>query len=121
MKCVLLTDSNNIAVFLVQCIIVEMLLSTESEICNAEFGEFTKDRSRKFGQRVPGRNSVGKDGGHESRPEKTEHFHCCQDSTISMRKIEACQVCWDSKEQNEKPERVSCLCSFEDEMHKLSR
>ena len=79
-----------------QFIIVEILLSTESEICKVEFGEFTKERSRIFGQRVPGRDSVDKDGGNESRPEKTEHLHCCQDSTTSMRKIEECQVCWDS-------------------------
>ena len=121
MKCVLLTDSNNIAVFLVQFIIVEMLLSTESEICKVEFGELTKERPRILGQGVPGRDSVNKDGGNESRPEKTEHFYCCQNSATSMRTIEECQVCWDSQEKNEEPERMTCLCSFEDEMHKLKK
>ena len=118
-KYVLLTDSDNNAVFLVQFVIVEILLSTESKICKVEFGKFTKERSRIFGQGVPGRDSVDKDGGDESRPEKTEHLHCCQDSTTSMGNIEACQVCWDSQEQNEEPVRPTCLCLFEDEMHKL--
>lgn len=113
------TDSDNNAVFLVQFIIIEILLSIESEICKVEFGEFTKERSRIFGQGVPGRDSVDKDGCDENRPEKTEHLHCCQDSTASMRKIEECQVCWDSQDQNEEPERPTCFCLFEDEMHKL--
>ena len=42
MEYVLLTDSDNIAVFLVQFIIVEILLSIEGEICKVKFGEFTK-------------------------------------------------------------------------------
>jgi hypothetical protein len=113
------TDSDNIAIFLVQFIIVEILLSIESETRKVEFGEFTKERSRIFGQGVPGRDSVDKNGGDESRPEKTEHLHCCRDSTTSMRKIEKCQVCWDSQEQNEEPVRPTCLRLFEDEMHKL--
>ena len=82
MECVLLTDSDNNAVFLVQFIIVEILLSSESDKCQVEFGEFTKERSRIFGQGVPGRDSVDKDGGDESGPEKTEHLHRCQKSTI---------------------------------------
>ena len=114
-----LTNSDNIAVFLVQFIIVEILLSTDRNICNVKFGEFTKEWTRIFSQGVPGRDSVDKDGGDESRPEKTEHLHCCQDSTTSMGNIEACQVCWDSQEQNEEPVRPTCLCLFEDEMHKL--
>lgn len=118
---VLLTDSDNNAVFLVQFIKVEILFSTQSEICKMEFGELTKERSRIFGQGVPGRGSVDKDGGDECRPEKTEYLHCRQDSTTSMRKIEERQVCWDSQEQNEEPERPTCLCLFEDEMHKLQR
>jgi hypothetical protein len=119
MEYVLLTDSDNIAIFLVQLIIVEILLSIESDICKVEFGEFTKEWSRIFGQGVPGRDSIDKDGGDESRPEKTEHLHCRQDSITSMRNIEKCQVCWDSKEQNEEPVKPTCLCFFEDEMHKL--
>ena len=119
MECVLLTDSDNIAVFPMQFIIVEILLSTDSEICHVEFGEFTKERSRIRGQGVPGGDSVDKDGGDERRPEKAEHLHCCQDGTTSMRKIEECQVRWDSQEQNEEPERPTCLCLFKDEMHKL--
>jgi hypothetical protein len=43
---VLLTYSDNIAVSLVQFTVVEILLSTESEICKVEFAEFTKERSR---------------------------------------------------------------------------
>ena len=42
MEYVLLTDSDNIAVFIVQFIIVEILLSIEGEISKVEFGEFTK-------------------------------------------------------------------------------
>ena len=84
-----------------------------------EFGELTKQRSRIFGQGVPGGDSVDKDGGDESRPEKTEHLYCCQGTTTSMRVVEDCQVCWNSQEQNEEPERPACLCLFEDEMHKL--
>ena len=116
---VLLTNSDNIAVFLVQFIIVEILLSTERKICKVEFGEFTKERSRIFSQGVPGRDSVDKNGDNESWPEKTEHYHCCKNSTTSVRKIKNCQVCWDSQEQNEEPVRPTCLCLFEDEMHKL--
>lgn len=71
----LLTNSNDIAVFLVQFRIVEILLSTETEACKVKFGEFAKERSRIYSQRVPGRDSVDKDGGDESRPEKTEHLH----------------------------------------------
>jgi hypothetical protein len=103
MEYVPLTDSDNIAVFLVQIIIVDILLSTESEKCKVEFGEFTKERSRISGQGVPGRDSVDKDGGDESRPEKTEHLHWSQDSATSMRKVEECQVCWGSQEQNKEP------------------
>ena len=114
-----LTDSDNIAVFLVQFIIVKILRSIEGEICKIKFGEFTKERSRIFGQGVPGRDSVDKDRCDESRPEKTEHLHCCQDSTTSMSNIEACQVCWDTQEQNEEPVYPRCLCLFEDEMDKL--
>ena len=119
MEYVLLTNSDSIPVLLVQFIIVEILLSTEREICKVEFSKFTKEWSRIFSQGVPGRDSVDKDGGDESRPEKTEHLHCCKDSTTSMRKIEDCQICWDSQEQNKDPERPACLCLFEDEMHKL--
>ena len=119
MEYVLLTDSDNNAIFLVQFIIVEILLSTESEICKVEFGKLAKERSRILGQRVPGRDSVDKNGGNKCRPEKTEHFRCRQDSTTSMWKIEKCQVCWDSQEQNEEPVKSSCLRLFEDEMHKL--
>ena len=68
---------------------------------------------------MPGRDSVDKNGRDESEPEKTEYPQCCQDSTTSMRKIEECQVCWDSQEQNEERERPTCLRFFEDEMHKL--
>ena len=42
MEYVLLTDSDNIAVFIVQFIIVEILLSIEGRISKVEFGEFTK-------------------------------------------------------------------------------
>ena len=103
MAYVRLTDSDNIAVFLVQFIIVEILRPIKGEICKVEFAEFTEERSRIFGQGVPGRDSVDKDRGNESQPEKTEHLHCCQDSTTSMRNIEKCQVCWNTQEQNEEP------------------
>ena len=71
----LLTNSNDIAVFLVQFRIVEVLLSTKTEACKVKFGEFAKERSRIFSQRVPWWDSVDKDGGDESRPEKAEHLH----------------------------------------------
>ena len=57
--------------------IIEILRSTKSQMSKVKFGEFTKERSRIFSQRVPGRNSVGKDGGGESRPEKAEHLRGC--------------------------------------------
>ena len=63
-----------------------------------KFGEFAKERSRIFSQRVPGGDSVDKDGGDESRPEQTEHIQGCYDSTTSMRKIEESQACWSSQE-----------------------
>jgi hypothetical protein len=62
MEYIPLTDSNNIAVFPVQFTIVEKLLSTESEVCKMKFSEFAYERSRIFSQRVPGRNSVDKNG-----------------------------------------------------------
>lgn len=73
----LLTNSNDIAIFLVQFRIIEILLSTKRAACKVKFGEFAKDWSRIFGERVPGRDSVGQDRGDESRPEKAEHFHGC--------------------------------------------
>jgi hypothetical protein len=73
----LLTNSNDIAVFMVQLRIVEILLSTKTEVCKVKFGEFAKKRSRISSERVPGRDSVDKDGGDESRPEETEHLHGC--------------------------------------------
>jgi hypothetical protein len=68
----LLTNSNDIAVFLVQFRIVEMLFSTKIKVCKVK-----KERSRIFSQRVPRRDSVDKDGGDKSRPEQTEHIHSC--------------------------------------------
>ena len=92
-----LTNSNNIAVFLVQFRIVEILLSTKTEACKVKFGEFANQRSRIFGQRVPGRYSVHKDGGDERRPKKAENLHSCLDGATSMRKIEECQACRNSQ------------------------
>jgi hypothetical protein len=46
--------------------IVEILLSTKTDTCNVKFGEFAKEGSRIFSQRVPGGDSVDKDGGDES-------------------------------------------------------
>ena len=71
----LLTNSNDIAVFLVQFKVVEILLSTKTEECKVKFGEFAKEWTRIFSERVPGRYSVGKDGGDESRPEKAKDLH----------------------------------------------
>jgi hypothetical protein len=68
----LLTNSNDIAVFLVQFRIVEILFSTKTEVCKVKFGEFAKEQSRIFSQRVPRRDSVDKDinRGDKSRPEQ---------------------------------------------------
>ena len=72
-----LTNPNDIAVFLVQFRIIEILLSAKTEECKVKFGEFTKEWSRIPSERVPGRDSVEKDDSNESRPEKTEHLHGC--------------------------------------------
>jgi hypothetical protein len=61
----------------VQFRIVEILLSTKTEKCKVKFGEFAKEWSGIFSERVPGRDSVEKDDGDESRPEKTEHLYGC--------------------------------------------
>lgn len=98
---------------------MDKLLSAKSDVSKVEFGEFAKERTRIFGQRMPRRDPVDKDGGGESGPEKTEHLHGCKDSATRMRKIEECQACWDSQEQNEQPERSTSLCLLEYEMYKL--
>lgn len=84
-----------------------------------KFCEFANERPRVFSQRVPGRNSIDKDGGGESRPEKAEHLYGCLYNAAVMRKIEKRQACRDGQEQNEEPERPVCLCLFEDEVYKL--
>ena len=48
MKYVLLTNSNNIAEFLVQIRKVDKLLSTKGNICKVNFGEFANEGSRIF-------------------------------------------------------------------------
>lgn len=62
MEYILLTNSNNVAIFPVQFMIVEILLSIKTEKCKVKFGEFANERSRMFSQRVPGRDPVDKDG-----------------------------------------------------------
>jgi hypothetical protein len=97
MEYVRLTNSNNIAVFPMQFIIIEILLAIKTEICKIKFSEFAEEWTRIFSQRVPGRNSIDKDGGGQSRPEKAEYLHGRQNSTSSMRKIQECQASWDSE------------------------
>ena len=98
MEYVLLTNSNNIAIFPMQFIIIEILLSTKTEICKTKFSEFAEEWSRIFSQRMPGRNSIDKDGGGQSRPEKAEYLHGRQNSTGRMREIQECQASWDNEE-----------------------
>ena len=90
LEAVLHTDSNNITVFFMQLSIISVLLSATSKEGDVQFTKFADEWSRIFSQRMPGRNTVYKDGCSESQPEKPKHVQACLDRAIDMRKIEHC-------------------------------
>ena len=63
---VLLTNANNVAVFLVQFRVIQKLLSTTRQECKVKLAQFANKWPRILNKRVPGRNSVEKDGSGES-------------------------------------------------------
>lgn len=77
------TNSDNIAVFLVQLSIINIERNAKWNL--SEFGD---KWSGIFSQRMPGRKSVEKDGGGESQPEKAKHIASRLNDIDSIGEIE---------------------------------